>query len=66
MRFNFLKCREAQKKCDLICKPGGIGRGDYPSKVHLVKYYIQTEEIIFRQTQIWLQGCAGLFKHKVH
>ena len=41
MRFNFLKCREAQQQFDLIWKRGGVNRADYQSKKHLTKNYIE-------------------------
>ena len=40
MRFNFLKCREAQQQFDLIWKRGGVNRADYHSKKHPTKHYI--------------------------
>ena len=40
MRFNFLKCREAQQQFDLIWKRGGVNRAEYHSKKHPTKHYI--------------------------
>ena len=34
MRFNFLKCREAQNQFDLIWRKGALNRADYHSKRH--------------------------------
>ena len=39
LRFNWLKCREAQKQFDWIWKPGKINRADYHSKKHPIKVY---------------------------
>ena len=40
MRFNWLKCREAQKQFDLIWRPGQDNRADYHTKDHPVRHYI--------------------------
>ena len=39
LRFNWLKCREAQKQFDFIWKPGNQNRADYHSKKHPTKVY---------------------------
>ena len=41
MRFNYLKCREAQRQFDFICCRGKNNRADYHSKCHPGKYYIK-------------------------
>jgi hypothetical protein len=41
MRFNFLKCRLAQKQFDFIWRRGKDNRADYHSKRHTVKHYIE-------------------------
>ena len=41
MRFNYLKCREAQKQFDLIWRPGAINRADFHTKNHPINHYIQ-------------------------
>ena len=40
MRFNFLKCREAQQQFDFIWKRGGVNRADYHSKKYPTRHYI--------------------------
>ena len=40
MRFNFLKCREAQQQFDLVWRPGGINRADFHSKNHPARHYV--------------------------
>ena len=42
MRFNYLKCREAQRQFDFIWRCGINNRADYHSKHHPVKHYIET------------------------
>jgi Fe-S cluster biosynthesis and repair protein YggX len=39
LRFNWLKCREAQRQFDWIWKPGKVNRADYHSKKHPIKVY---------------------------
>ena len=41
MRFNFLKCREAQNQFDLIWRKGALNRADYHSKLHPTHHYIK-------------------------
>ena len=41
MRFNFLKCRQAQRQFDFIWRRGSLNRADYHSKRHPVKHYIE-------------------------
>ena len=41
MRFNFLKCRLAQRQFDFIWRQGKDNRADYHSKKHTVKHYIE-------------------------
>ena len=41
MRFNFLKCREAQRQFDFVWRRGRLNRADYHSKRHPVKHYIE-------------------------
>ena len=41
MRFNFLKCRLAQRQFDFIWRRGKDNRADYHSKKHTVKHYIE-------------------------
>ena len=41
MRFNFLKCREAQNQFNLIWRNGTLNRADYHSKVHPTHHYIR-------------------------
>ena len=38
-RFNWLKCREAQKQFDLIWKSGKLNRADFHSKRHPIPVY---------------------------
>ena len=40
MRFNFLKCREAQRQFDIIWRRGINNRADYHSKKHPTKHYV--------------------------
>ena len=40
MRFNLLKCREAQQQFDFIWKRGIVNRADYHSKKHPTKHYV--------------------------
>ena len=40
MRFNFLKCREAQNQFDLVWRKGKLKRADYHSKHHPTHHYI--------------------------
>ena len=40
MRFNFLKCREAQNQFDLIRRKVTLNREDYHIKRHLTHHYI--------------------------
>ena len=39
LRFNWLKCREAQKQFDLIWKKGKVNRADFHSKNHPIHVY---------------------------
>jgi len=41
MRFNFLKCREAQRQFDFVWRRGKNNRADYHSKRHPVKHYVE-------------------------
>ena len=41
MRFNFLKCREAQKQFDIIWRRGKDNRAEYHIKHHQVKHFIE-------------------------
>ena len=41
MRFNFLKCREAQNQFDLIWRKGKLNRADYHSKRHPTHHCIR-------------------------
>ena len=41
MRFNYLKCREAQRQFDFIWRRGRNTKADYHSKHHPVKHYIE-------------------------
>ena len=41
VRFNWLKCREAQNKFDIIWRKVTLDRADYQSKCHRVKNYIE-------------------------
>ena len=40
MRFNLLKCREAQQQFDFIWKREIVNRADYHSKKHPTKNYV--------------------------
>jgi len=40
MRFNYLKCRQAQKQFDIIWRRGKNNRADYHSKRHPIKHYV--------------------------
>ena len=40
MRFNFLKCRLAQKQFDFIWRRGHNNRADYHTKRHPTKHYM--------------------------
>ena len=40
MRFNWLKCREAQRQFDFIWRRGNTNRADYHSKKHLARHYV--------------------------
>ena len=41
MRFNFLKCCEAQRQFDIVWRTGRNNRADYHSKKHPIKHYVQ-------------------------
>ena len=41
MRFNWLKCRQAQRQFDFIWRRGNRNRADYHSKRHPTKHYIE-------------------------
>ena len=41
MRFNFLKCREAQNQFYLVWRKGKFNRADYHSKRHPTHHYIR-------------------------
>ena len=41
MRFNFLKCREAQNQFDLIWRKVTLNRADYHNKRHPTQHYIR-------------------------
>ena len=43
MRFDWLKCREAQKMFDLIWRPGPENRADYHTKKHPTKHHISVQ-----------------------
>jgi len=51
MRFNWLKCRQAQEQFNLIWRPGKVNRADYHSKSHPVKHYVnkRKEYVLDRQ-----------------
>ena len=51
MRFNWLKCRQAQEQFDLIWRPGKVNKADYHSKVHPTKHYVskRKEFVLDRQ-----------------
>ena len=40
MRFNYLKCREAQKQFDIVWRSGKTNRADYHSKRHPTRHYM--------------------------
>ena len=40
MRFNYLKCRQAQRQFDILWRQGKNNRADYHSKKHLIKHYV--------------------------
>ena len=40
MRFNFLKCRQAQNKLDMLWRKGTPNRADYHPKKHPTKNYV--------------------------
>ena len=40
MRFNYLKCREAQRQFDIIWRQGKNNRAEYHSKKHPIKHYV--------------------------
>ena len=39
VRFNWLKCREAQNQFDIIWRKGSLNRADYHFKRHPVRHY---------------------------
>ena len=41
MRFNLLKCREAQNQFDLVWIKTKLNRADYHSKLHPTHHYIR-------------------------
>ena len=41
LRFNLLKCRDAQKQFDLIWKKGSDNRADFHTKNHPTKVYTE-------------------------
>ena len=41
MRFNLLKCREAQNQFELIWRKGKLNREDYRSKLQPTHHYIR-------------------------
>ena len=41
MRFNFLKCREAQDQFDLVWRKEKLNREDYHRKRHPTHHYIK-------------------------
>jgi hypothetical protein len=42
MRFNYLKCRQAQKQFDIVWRSGKTNRADYHSKRHPIRHYMNT------------------------
>ena len=40
MRFNFLKCRQAQNQFDMLWRKGTSNRADYHTKKHPTKHYV--------------------------
>ena len=42
LRFNWLKCREAQNQFDTIWKRGDVNRADFHTKKHPTKVYQET------------------------
>ena len=40
MRFNYLKCRQAQKQFDIVWRRGKDNRADYHSKRHPIRHYV--------------------------
>ncbi len=40
MRFNYLKCYQAQKQFDIVWRTGKNNRADYHSKIHPIKHYV--------------------------
>ena len=41
MRFNYLKCRQAQRQFDFIWRRGKNNKADYHTKSHPIKHYIE-------------------------
>ena len=75
MRFNWLKCRQAQNQFNYLWQRGALKRADYHSKRHPTKHYIakRPEYVIdmpcfhnriYNQTSkhiCYLRGCAGIY-----
>ena len=40
MRFNWLKCRQAQEQFNFIWRPGKENKADYHSKFHPTRHYV--------------------------
>ena len=45
MRFDWLKCREAQKQFNLIWRPGTDNKADYHTKSHPVRHYVNKRKV---------------------
>ena len=43
VRFNWLKCKEAQNQFDIIWRKVTLNRAEYHSKCHPVKHYIEKQ-----------------------
>ena len=65
-RFNWLKCREAQKMFHLIWKSGKLNRADFHTKKHPIHVYQGKRGDYVAAPAAWvtvsdLQGCAWLY-----
>ena len=41
IRFNFLKCREAQRQFDFIWRKDSLNKADYHTKRHPTRHYME-------------------------
>ena len=65
MRFNWLKCRKAQRQFNLIWRPGTDNKADYHTKTHPVRHYVnkRKEYVLNWIGTAQLLACKGVLDY---